>query len=306
LVLGNLPAPDSLQEFKIESGNQNAEYRNVASIMMVLRQGSNAFHGSVYEFLQNTALNANTLLLNAAGQPRTTSRLNQFGADLGGPVFRNKLFFYGAYRGVRNRFPRTANLSLPSMAMRSGDFSALCSTFSSGTCGTGTQLFNPFTGAAFPNNQIPANLITPQPKKLVDFLPPPTNLSSPALPNSAPNYIAAVPNDASINGVDFRMDGQLSTKDSLNGVFHWSRGAPWFLSSGGTPANYGNNADDGYTDYAMSLTQTHTFSPSSINEFRAAWVVHSPNHNGQNTDFNPATLFPQLPIVDNGVFQECR
>lgn len=297
---GNLPAPDSLQEFKIEAGNQSAEYRNVASIMMVLKQGGNAFHGLAYEFIQNTALNANTFLLNATGQPRAPSRLNQFGADLGGPVIRNRLFFYGAYRGVRNRFPRTANLSLPSMAMRSGDFSALCSAYSNGICATGTQLYNSFTGAPFLNNRIPANLITPQAKALAEFLPAPTNLSAPALPNGAPNYIAPVPNNAGINGVDFRMDGRLSSKDSVNGVFHWSQGAPWLLSSGSTPANYGNNADDGYTDYAISLTETHIFSPTAINEFRAAWVVHSPNHNGQNTDFNPATLFPQLPIVDNG------
>ena len=130
----NLPSPDSLQEFKIESGNQSAEYRNVASVMMVVKQGTNGFHGLAYEFLQNTDLNANTFLLNATRQPRAPSHLNQFGADLGGPIRKNRLFFYGAYRGVRNLFPRTANLSLPSMAMRGGDFSALCSRFSAGTC----------------------------------------------------------------------------------------------------------------------------------------------------------------------------
>ena len=296
----NLPSPDSLQEFKIESGNQSAEYRNVASVMMVVKQGTNGFHGLAYEFLQNTDLNANTFLLNATGQPRAPSHLNQFGADLGGPIRKNRLFFYGAYRGVRNLFPRTANLSLPSMAMRGGDFSALCSQFSAGTCARGTQLYNPFTGAPFPDNQIPTNLIAPQAKALLAYLPTPTNLSALALPNGSPNYIAPVPNNAGINGVDFRLDGQIASKDSVNGVFHWSRGAPWILSSGGTPGNYGNNADNGYTSYAVSATETHIFSPTAINEFRAAWVLHAPNHNGQNTDFNPASLFPQLPIVDDG------
>ena len=296
----NLPAPDSLQEFKIESGNQNAEYRNVASVMMVVKQGTNSFHGLAYEFLQNTDLNANTLLLNATGQPRATSRLNQFGADLGGPIIKNRLFVYGAYRGVRNLFPRTVSLVLPSMAMRNGDFSALCSQFSAGICAKGTQLYNPFTGAPFVNNQIPAGMFAPQVKSLLPYLPAPTDSSSAALPNSAPNYIAPVPNNAGINGVDYRVDGQISAKDSVNGVFHWSRGAPWILASGNTPANYGNSADDGYTDYAISATETHIFGPTAINDFRAAWVVHSPNHNGQNAGFNPASLFPQLPIVDNG------
>jgi hypothetical protein len=289
LTFANLPTPDSLQEFKIESGNQNAEYRNVASIMMVVKQGTNRFHGLAYEFLQNTALNANTFLLNATGQPRAASRLNQFGADFGGPVLKNRWFFYGAYRGIRNQFPRVASLSQPSLAMRNGDFSAF-----------GTQLYNPFTGAPFPNNQIPSNLIAPQAKTLLAYLPAPTNLSSPGLPNAAPNYIAPVPNKTNVNGVDFRLDGQISARDSVNGVFHWSRGAPWVLSSGSYPANYGNSADDGYDGFSISATETHIFSPTAINEFRAAWVVHSPNHNGQNTGFNPATLFPQLPIVDNG------
>ena len=289
-TFANFPAPDSLQEFKIDSGNQSAEYRNVASIVMVVKQGTNRFHGMAYEFLQNTALNANTFLLNATGQPRATVRLNQFGADANGPLVKNRLFFYGAYRAVRNLFPRIANLSQPSMAMRGGDFSALA----------GTQLYNPFTGAPFPNNQIPANLITSQAKALLPYLPAPTNLNSPAIPNSPPNYTAPVPNKTTVNGVDFRLDGQISPKDSINGIFHWSRGAPWILSSGSTPANYGNSADDGYDSYSISATETHIFNPTMINEFRVAWVVHSPNHNGQNTDFNPATLFPQLPIVDNG------
>ena len=91
----NFPSPDSLQEFKIESGNQSAEYRNVASVMMVIKQGTNQFHGLAYEFLQNTDLNANTLLLNATGQPRAPSHLNQFGGDLGGPILKNRLFVYG-------------------------------------------------------------------------------------------------------------------------------------------------------------------------------------------------------------------
>ncbi|HYL35072.1 MAG TPA: TonB-dependent receptor, partial [Bryobacteraceae bacterium] len=299
-VGANFPAPDSLQEFKIESGDQNAEYRNVASVLMVTKQGTNAFHGLAYEFLQNTSLNANTLLLNATGQPRAPSHLNQFGADLGGPLLRNRLFFYGAYRGIRNVFPGTTNLSFPSMAMRNGDFSALCTASSNGICGKGTQLYNPFTGAPFPNNQIPANLITKQATSLLGFLPAPSNLSSPGLPNGSPNYIAPVPNNAGINGVDYRMDGQISSADSINGVFHWSRGSPWFLAAGGYPANYGNNEDNGYTNYTISATETHIFSPTAINEFRAAWVVLSNHHNGQNTDFNPASLFPQLPIRDNG------
>ena len=74
-----------MQEFRVDSGNQNAEYRDVATVTMMLKQGDNTFHGLAYEYLQNKVLNANQFLLNAAGQPRPDSKFNQFGASLGGP-----------------------------------------------------------------------------------------------------------------------------------------------------------------------------------------------------------------------------
>jgi hypothetical protein len=300
LGLANMPAPDSLQEFKIESGNQNAEYRDVATIAMVTKQGTNAFHGLAYEYIENKSLNANQFLLNANNQRRPDYKLNQFGADLGGAFIKNKVFFYGAYRGVRQRSAKTVNLIMPGMAMRNGDFSALCTTFSAGVCVTGTQLYNPFTGQPFPNNQIPSNLITSQAKTLLQFLPPLTNPSSPGLPNGSPNFTTANYDKFGINGVDYRMDGQLTAKDSVYGVFHFSKGSPWFLASASYPSAYGSNPDYGYTDYAISATHTHIFNPTTINELRGAWVVHASVRTGQNTDFKPWSLFPQLPVSDNG------
>lgn len=300
LGLANMPAPDSLQEFKVDSGNQSAEYRNVATITMVTKQGTNAFHGGVYEYLENRALNANQFLLNATSQSKPDYKLNQFGADLGGSITKNRLWFYGAYRGVRERTSAAESLTFPSMAMRNGDFSALCTQFVSGACTNGTQLYNPFTGNPFPNNQIPSNLITPQAKTLLGYLPAPTSLSSAGLPNGSPNYFAAVTNKIGINGVDYRMDGQLSSKDSVYGVFHWSKGSPWYLASASYPSTYGSNPDYGYTDFNISATETHIFTPTSINELRAAWVVHASVRTGQNTDVKPWSLFPQLPASDNG------
>ena len=150
LGLANMPAPDSLQEFKIDSGNQNAEYRAVATVTMVTKQGANTFHGLAYQYLQNDALNANQFLLNASGQQRPPSRLNQFGGDLSGHFIPNRLFFYGAYRGVRQKTSATTNLTLPSMAMRSGDFSALCRTYVSGVCAAGAGTDSTILSRAIP------------------------------------------------------------------------------------------------------------------------------------------------------------
>ena len=75
---------------------------------------------------------------------------------------------------------------------------------------------------------------------------------------------------------------------------------PWYLASTAYPNTYGNQPDYGYTDFAISGTETHVFSPTLLNEFRAAWVVHASVRTGQNTDFKPWSLFPQLPVSDNG------
>ncbi len=289
LGMANMPAPDSLQEFKVDSGNQNAEYRGIATITMVTKAGSNQFHGGVYEYIENKELNANQFLLNSSGQARPDYKLNQFGADLGGAFLKNKMWFYGAYRGVRLRSSAAQRLTFPSMKMRQGDFSDLP-----------TQLYNPFTGAPFTNNQIPSNLITPQAKTLLGYLPAPTDTASLGLPSGGPNYIAAVTSQNGINGVDYRMDAQISDKDSIYGTFHWSKGDPWYLASASYPSTYGSNPNYGYTDFNISATHTHIFSPTAINEFRPAWVVHSSVRTGMNTDFKPWSLFPQLPVSDNG------
>ena len=287
--MANMPAPDSLQEFKVESGNQNAEYRGIATITMVTKAGTNDYHGTVYEYLENKELNANQFLLNSAGQKRPDYKLNQFGADLGGRFLKNKMWFYGAYRGVRQRSSAAQRLTFPSLSMRTGDFSK-----------AGVQLYDPFTGAPFANNQIPSSQITTQAKTLLGYLPAPTDLTSTGAANTTPNYIAAVTSSFGINGVDYRMDAQLSDKDSLYGTFHWSKGDPWFLASASYPSTYGSNPNYGYTDFNISATHTHIFSPTSINEFRPAWVVHSSVRTGMNTDFKPWSLFPQLPVSDNG------
>jgi hypothetical protein len=289
LGMANMPAPDSLQEFKVDSGNQNAEYRGVATITMVTKQGSNAFHGTVYEYVENKSLNANDFLLNASGQKRPDYKMNQFGADLGGALIKNKMWFFGAYRGVRQTQSKSQSLVFPSMAMRQGDFSKI-----------GLQLFDPTSGTPYANNQIPSSQITSQAKTLLGYLPAPTDLTSVGLPNGSPNYVSAVYNRFGINGVDYRMDGQLTQKDSVYGTFHWSKGSPWFYANASYPSTYGSNPDYGYTDFNISATETHIFSPTAINEFRPAWVVHSMVRTGMNTDFKPQSLFPQLPVSDNG------
>jgi hypothetical protein len=100
-----VPNPDSIQEFKVQTGQYDASYgRNAgASVNVVTKSGTNEFHGDAWEYFRNTDLNANNFFLNAAGQPRGVLDQNQFGGTIGGPVMKDKLFFFGSYQGTREK-----------------------------------------------------------------------------------------------------------------------------------------------------------------------------------------------------------
>jgi hypothetical protein len=98
-----IPNPDSIQEFKVQTGLYNAAYGRYAgaNISILTKSGSNSYHGSIFEFFRNSVLNANTFFLNRTGQPRPPLNQNQFGFDAGGPIKRDKLLLFGAYQGTR-------------------------------------------------------------------------------------------------------------------------------------------------------------------------------------------------------------
>jgi len=154
---------DFIREVNIKTSNFSAEYgRNSgASINVVTRSGGNQFHGSAFEYLRNDQLDANTFFNNARGVQRPALRYNNFGWSLGGPIIKDKFFFFG---GMEWKFIRRAvgqRRTIPTRAERSGDFSARSSVFlkdpaKSGTCSAATQT------ACFPDpKRLPAGLITP-------------------------------------------------------------------------------------------------------------------------------------------------
>ncbi len=296
----SLPAIDSFQEFKVDAINTNAEYKQLGTVTMVTKAGTNRFHGEAYEFNQNKSLNANTFLNNALGKPRAPFVRNQFGFNVGGPIWRNKAFFFFDYAWIRNRIYSQDQLTFPSMAMRQGDFSALCATYdSSGVCNAsgGTQLYNPFTGAAFANNMIPGSMIASQSKTLLSFLPPP-DISNAGLPFGPHNYFGLVSTAQNVNAADLRIDYQISDRDSIYGIYSRNVGFPWGWALG-TPPTYGNGSNYGYKTFNYTLVETHTFNPNMVNEFRAAYFNHPGIRSGQNLNFDPRSLFPGLTASPN-------
>ena len=156
----NVPPPDAVQEFKIQTSNFAADSgRNPgANITVVSRQGTNQIHGAAWEFHRNDNLNARSFFQTA--KPQLIQ--NQFGAAAGGPIVRNKTFIFGTYEGIRDRRQAAATSALPpTQAELNGDFSAL----------TTRQLVNPSGNIPFPGNRIPPSLFDPAARKILTFVP---------------------------------------------------------------------------------------------------------------------------------------
>ena len=209
-----VPIVDSIQEYRVMTSNYGAEYGESAGAVTAIdtKSGTNTFHGSAWEFLRNDKLNANTFFNNRQGVARPPFRRNEFGGTIGGPIIRNKTFFFADYQGIRLSQPQTITTTIPTLAQRqmviTGDFGAL-----------GAPIFNPFSTIAdangqtvrtpFPNNRIPAALLDPAASKIIQLLPNPT---STALANNF-TYNPALTQRT--DQFDVRIDHNLGTSDRL-------------------------------------------------------------------------------------------
>ena len=157
------PPVDAIAEFKILTSTANAEFGGAAgsTTNIVTRSGSNSLHGAAWEFVRNDKLDAANFFENAAGFQKSEYRQNQFGGTLGGPVRRDKTFFFGYYEGFRNRQGEALNgVRVPSALERQGDFSE---------SGPLLNLFAPGGPAPLPGSQVP--FIDPTAQKVLDLYP---------------------------------------------------------------------------------------------------------------------------------------
>jgi hypothetical protein len=184
-----IPTIDAIEEFKIETNALAAEFGRTGGAVLnaIYKSGTNQLHGTVYDFWKNRALNANSWLNNRNGRSKDFSNVHTFGYSVGGPVWipkvvdgRNKLFFFHNYEGYRDVLPARLQLTVPTAAERTGDFSqrrtaagqliTVSDPFST-TAVPGQA--NTFTRTPFPNNTIPASRIDPVGRNLIGFYPAP-------------------------------------------------------------------------------------------------------------------------------------
>src|SRR5258708_4439069 len=154
------PFPDALQEFSVETSAVSSRFgiHPGATVNVVTKSGSNAFHGDLFEYLRNYHLNAR----NFFATTRDSLKRNQFGGTAGGKIIRDKLFFFGGYQGTIGRSnPPQLTTFIPTQAMLTGDFSAVAGPVCTSTA-NGKQLTNPLaSNAPFQGNQIPVNMLNP-------------------------------------------------------------------------------------------------------------------------------------------------
>lgn len=206
------PVVDAIQEFKVSTANFSPEFgRATGGVLSVqTKAGTNQLHGTLFEFLRNSAFDANSFFNNRAGVDKPAFRQNQFGFTAGGPVIKDKTFFFGDYQGFRVRDSRTFLSSVPLPAAREGDFSSPVYQ----------RIYDPATAVAdgsglrltpFPNNRIPAQRFDPVAREAISLYPPP-NTNQGSIASNFLNNPNLTRND---DQFDIRIDQRLPDSSSF-------------------------------------------------------------------------------------------
>lgn len=268
------PSVDAVQELRVQTNDFSAEYGKVSGgvIEITTKSGTNNFHGTAYEYYQSDKLNANNYFSNLDGIPIQPSHFDEFGGTIGGPILKNKLFFFTDYQGVRAESSSTITGDVvPNDAFRSGDLSAFCTAgFTGGICNNAAQqLYNPANGyAPFLNNQVP---VSPIAKSLGAVFPEGNGGTSPTVVGGELwNGIST--SGTTVNRVNPRVDWFLGQRDHIFGVYHYETShipgntVGWIDS-----ANYTNNPVT-----TVTVGWSHTFSPNLLNDFHYGYDHRHP------------------------------
>jgi hypothetical protein len=296
------PSVDSVQEFKVQQSNFSAEigFTGATVVNVVTRSGTNMLHGTVYDFLRNNVLTANEWFSNAAGGKLPTRRFNDFGAAAGGPILKNKLFFFGSYEGTRDIYAQSFTAGVPSDAEKVGNFGELCGADfdSTGLCkDPSQQLWDPYSGVYDPslagpvrsrfipyNNLAtyvspgnpkligtpqelpikPGNLIDPVASKMMQYFPQPNvNVGSPNY-NPYNNWASSGSGHSYNDQYDIKIDYNMTDKDRLSWKFSQGYNRGGGANAFGNVLDAANNGGMITHTNLFALNYTHTFSPTTL------------------------------------------
>src|SRR5580698_1696183 len=266
-----LPNPDAIQEYRVETNNYDAEYGKMSSgvISVVTRTGSNNYHGSLFEYWRDSALNA-TPWNSAVGNPPL--RRNQFGATFGGPIQKDKTFFFASYQGLRqlSSFLFTG-ATVPTAAERTGDFSGVVASLPSQyTCGSPTVIC--------------PSLLDPVAQKILNPTGAATNFPTIPVANvGATGFGGSAPSPYNTDEFLIKVDHNLTSKQRLSGSYFYTSGnnsVPPLNSTSGQPN--GNVPWDvqqfTWRQQNLNMSDTWTATPSLVNQL---WLGYTRNFGGR-------------------------
>ncbi|MGA2145805.1 MAG: TonB-dependent receptor [Bryobacteraceae bacterium] len=285
------PNLESIEEFKVQVGNYDAQFASGGAVVNVItRSGGNTVHGSAFEFLRNKDLNSRQFF-DAAEPP---FQQNQFGFAVGGPILRNRMFFFGDYQGLRIHESSTSILSEPTPAMETGDFSGYPSViYNPTTYNSATNTRQPYSG-----NIIPASQFDPIAHNILAIFP------APNLPGTSNNF--RVNNLAAQNEdqFDVRIDDVLSERDSIFGrVTHGTAtisypNTPVLINGQVNPlafaqgsATAGSLKTNDAPSSQATIQEIHQFSPSVTNQLALGYTRFALNVAPLDETYNLATKF---------------
>jgi carboxypeptidase family protein len=269
------PSLDALQEVKVTTNNYSAEFGRAggANVQAQIKSGTNQFHGGLFEFLRNDKLDANSFFNNASGAGKNPFRQNQFGGFLGGPIKRDKTFFFVDTELLRSREASSGIITIATPLQRQGIFTE---------AGQPT-IYDPFTHQPFPNNTIPTSEINPAAANIMALLPNP-NIPGAGIVN---NFLGISNQAHDRSTFDVRVDQNFTERDQFFARYSYletSLDTPPYL---GTVLNGEPFANTAYTRNQNGVvSEVHTFSPSTINEARVGinrvrtdWDAYGANEN---------------------------
>jgi hypothetical protein len=251
-VLGGNLGVDAIQEFSVLTSNYSAEYGKTSGgvVNAVTRSGTNAFHGSAYEFLRNSALDAANFFENAGGLPKSPFKRNQFGGAVGGPIIKNRTFFFADFEGIRQSKGIPNFDSVPSPNARNGNL----------TTGTVT--------------------VDPAVQKYLALYPVPQNCGADVCP-----FVFSAQQVINENFVTTRIDHKFSSKDSLFGTYMFDR-TPYTSPDSMGNVLLGSLS----SRQIVAAEETHSFTPTFVNAIRFGYNHESVNNNQSVSAINPAAV----------------
>jgi hypothetical protein len=260
-----IPTQEAIQEFQVATNNVSPEYGRFAGgiVNMATKGGGNQFHGSLYEYVRNASLNANLYFNKQSGLPRPQYSQNQFGATVGGPMIKDKAFFFASWEQFNLRQQNTTNTTVPSTPMLSGNFSELLSLPKP------IQLKNPYTGTNFTGNIIPPQYLNATAKVLSPQLwPAPVGAFATRSPAAGVNFTLAVPRITIYNQWMGRGDQQIGSKNKL-----FERYSMWHRNNAQNNALQNQMGTRGYfqTDQAV-VGDTITLTQNMVADIRASYL----------------------------------